>query len=322
MTFPERVSHTLRQGISPTKKLLVAVSGGPDSMALADALRQSAYSICIAHIDHQLRAGSARDARFVQQTARRWDLPCEVRRVNVAAYAKKKKIGIEEAARTLRYEALITIARKQRCTAVVTAHTANDQAETVLMNVLRGAGSTGLAGIAPVRSLAPGLLLVRPMLALSRQDVMTYLQSRRLAYRTDPTNKNIRMTRNRIRHQVLPLLEQGFPGLKNRLGQLAEILREEEAFWAQREAAEKPAIRRKTGGGFVVDLRRLLGYHKSLGRRILRRWLEGASFQDTERLYQLALSSNQTHSLHLTGGWVARRNGHTLTVIPSQGSTT
>src|SRR5258706_3186634 len=138
MEIEKIVSIELKRWLKPGNRLLVAVSGGPDSVALAHFLRGQPYSLIIGHVDHQLRKGSALDARFVKRLAQEWDIPCRVKRMNVKAYAKTHGQGLEEAARTLRYQALAAMAKKSRCGAVVTAHAADDQAETALMNLLRG----------------------------------------------------------------------------------------------------------------------------------------------------------------------------------------
>src|SRR5262249_19860391 len=141
------------------------------------------------------------------------------------------QMGVEEAARELRYRTLVRMARASRCRVLVTAHTADDQGETVLMNLLRGAGPVGLAGIPPIRQVAQEIKVIRPVLGVSRQDIMSYLKEHHLSYRHDPSNRSLQFTRNRIRSETLPFLESHYPGLKRRLVQMGDIFREEEAFW-------------------------------------------------------------------------------------------
>jgi tRNA(Ile)-lysidine synthase len=221
---------------------------------------------------------------------------------------------LEEAARDLRYKALLGMARKTGCSFIATAHTSEDQAETVLMNFLRGAGPAGLAGIPPVRQLAPGVNVIRPMLEASREEILGYLRVQRLSYRHDRTNRSPRFTRNRIRHCVLPLLETEYPGLRKRLVQAAEIFREEQAVWAEKVRPEFIKTVRQNGEKITVDLPKLLGYHKALGRRILRHLLTEISFQDIERVFQLARSQDGNHSVNLTGGLQAERKGKKLII--------
>src|SRR5438552_4157264 len=189
MLWQERAAGTLASHIPAGSRVLAAVSGGPDSVALAHFLRRQPYFLRIGHVDHALRRNSAQDARFVKRLAHEWDIPYIGKRVHVRAYAKTHRIGLEEAARALRYESLTAMAERAKCTALVTAHTADDQAETVMMNFLRGAGTTGLSGMASARRLDRhrGVLLVRPFLRVQKQKILNYLKTHKLSYRRDPT---------------------------------------------------------------------------------------------------------------------------------------
>lgn len=317
MDLVQRVEQRLKTWAAPQARILCAVSGGPDSVALAHALKSLSYPIVIGHVDHQLRKNSANDERFVFSLAERWDLPYSTAQVHVLDHAAARKIGIEEAARDLRYAALRTLARRANCSVMVTGHTADDQAETVLMNFLRGAGPAGLAGIPPRRTLLPRLDVVRPLLDCTRQEVLNYLNRHRLPFRKDPSNRSPRFTRNRIRLQLLPLLEKQYPGLRARLAQVGEIFREEEALWGEKIKREFNKTVRQDNTNFTVDLAQLLGYHKALGRRILRHLLTGISFQDTERVFQLAHSQKHHSTLQLMGGLRIERRGQQL-LIPKR----
>ena len=303
--------------LAPGAKILAAVSGGPDSVALAHFLRGQPYSLVIGHVDHRLRKGSAADARFVERLASAWDLPCQVQTVNVRAYAKARHIGLEEAARDLRYEALSAMARRHDCAAILTAHHAGDQAETVLMNFLRGSGPAGLAGMAAGRRLRPAhdLLILRPFLDLPKASILTYLRRYSLTYRKDPSNRSRRFARNRIRHLTLPYLEKLYPGLSDRLARAANIFREEEDFWHGRTRSPLSKTARKNGQKIEVVLPQLLRYHKALSRRMLRGLLPGLSFQDIEHLLTLARSPQRTGWLSLSGNWRVRRLGNKLVAV-------
>jgi tRNA(Ile)-lysidine synthase len=249
--------------------------------------------------------------------ARRWDIPCQVQTVNVRAYAKSHRLGVEEAARDLRYQALAVLARRRRCAAIVTAHTADDQAETVLMNFLRGSGPAGLAGMAAARgsNAFPNLLIIRPFLGMKRDQIAAYLQRHLLTYRNDPSNHSMRFARNRIRRSTLPYLEKLFPGLAGRLAQTAEIFRDEEDFWQQRTQRELRKTARKNNQQITVVLPQLLRYHKVFSRRILRRLLPGLSFQDIEHLLILARSPQPTGCLNLSGSWCVTRRQNKLVAV-------
>jgi tRNA(Ile)-lysidine synthase len=208
-------------------RVLAAVSGGADSMALMHRLRSAPYEVVVAHIDHRLRTGSARDARFVAAWAKRWDFPCQVVAVNVRAQVRRHRQSVEEAARTLRYRTLARLAKRFKCQAVLTAHTADDQAETILMNFLRGAGPKGLAGMPAVRPIERGsrIRLVRPLLEISRRAVRDYARRNRVPFREDPSNRQQRFTRNFIRLKLIPMLTMRFPGVSERLCRLAPRFR-------------------------------------------------------------------------------------------------
>lgn len=304
--------------VAPGHRLLVAVSGGADSVALAHLLKSLPFTIVIAHIDHGLRKNSTADARFVAQLARSWDVPCVIQRVPVRPYAKARRLGIEEAARHLRYAALAAQAKRLNCRAIVTAHHADDQAETVLFNVLRGAGAAGLSGMAPARRLADGCLLLRPLLTIGRRDLRDYGRSYQLPFREDPSNRDLGFTRNRLRHKTLPSLERDFPGLPKRLTQMAEVFRSEEEYWRARVKRDLPKVARRKGSGASVDLKKFLGYHTVLGRRILRSLLPSLSYYDSMRLMAFAASPHKTARLQLTGGLSAFRKGNTLLIAASR----
>jgi len=317
MAWMDRATHVLRTHVPAGSRVLIAVSGGPDSVALAHFLRSQLYTLVIGHIDHALRKGSSRDAAFVRRLARVWDLPCHVKREKVMAYATARGIGLEEAARVVRYQALAAMAKHAKCSAILTAHTADDQAETVMMNFLRGAGGTGLSGMPHARRLGPSskTLLLRPFLRVRKEELLRYLKTHSLPYRRDPTNRSLRYSRNRIRLAALPYLEKLNPGLRERLTQTAEIFRQEEDFWCGEVVREFRKTVRQNGPAFTVVLPRLLGYHKALSRRILRRVLPGSSFQDIEQVLQLARSPEERGCLEFPGGWRVRREKKKLVVF-------
>lgn len=318
-----RIVQGLRSRITPGEPLLLAVSGGPDSVALAHVMRQSPFALAIGHVDHGLRRSSRADAEFVCRLAKSWDLPYYEERVSVRRLSRSAAMSIEEAARHLRYQALARFAKKARARAVLTAHTRDDQAETVLMHFLRGSGGSGLAGIPAERLLDAaqgpgGLKLLRPFLDVSRAEVLAYLKGHRLRVRQDPSNRSRAFTRNRIRLETLPYLARLYPGLADRLVQTASILREEENFWAAQLAEKLSKTVRQNKQSTTIDLGVLFGYHKALGRRILRHFLPGSSFQDIERIFSLAQATAGESNVKLSNGFFVKRRAGQLILQPAQ----
>jgi tRNA(Ile)-lysidine synthase len=277
-------------------------------VVLLHVLRSEPYRLVVGHVDHRLRAESAKDARFVRRFAEELELPFRGARVNVRGHSKQNGMGLEEAARFLRYRELTRIAKRLHCAAIVTAHTLNDQAETVLMNLLRGAGPSGLAGMPSCRRENPRI--VRPFLHVQRKEILAYLRQHKIRYRVDKTNQSLDYSRNRIRLRTLPYLEKLWPGLQRRLANTALVFREEEDFWTQTISRELLKTVRKNGQSETVVLPGLLQYHKALTRRILRSVLPNLSFQELEQVLRVARSSREESFFMLPGGCrVGRRNG-------------
>lgn len=210
--------------------VLCAVSGGADSMCLLHFLSSNAENLGItvaaAHFNHRLRGAEAdRDQAFVEAWCKEHGIVCETGSADVAAYAQQNGMSTEEAARHLRYEFLENCADKLGCTAIATAHNSDDNAETVLLNLTRGAGAKGLCGIPQVRGR-----LIRPLLATSRAQIEAYLAENGVPHITDSTNDTDDYTRNVIRHRVMPVLCGINPAFSASAMRTAELLREDEEF--------------------------------------------------------------------------------------------
>lgn len=265
MSLPERVRGHLDDAalVRAGDAVTVALSGGADSVALLHLLRfplaDRVSRLSAAHFDHRMRPGSAADADWVRGLCRAWSVPLEV---GVAGTPPRS----EEEARTLRYDFLRSAADRLGTARIATAHHADDQAETVLFRALRGTGPRGLAGI-PARR-GP---LIRPLLPFRRSEIDEYLASRRLRFRTDPTNRRSDYTRNRLRLEALPLLESIVPGAAGGLARLATLARRDEDAWsALLDTVSERVVLSRKGGSIEVAREELLGYHPQVRSRLLR----------------------------------------------------
>jgi tRNA(Ile)-lysidine synthase len=208
-------------------RVLVAVSGGADSVALLDLLarHEDRLSLIVAHFNHQLRAADAdQDAAFVAASAGALGLPFHLGSLDVAAAATRNRQSVEVAAREARYAFLARTAAAESAAWIATAHHADDQAETVLMRLLRGTGTTGLRGMALLAPMPghPGLRLWRPLLLAPRAEITAYCAGRALPYCEDSSNRDPRVLRNRVRHELIPYLETYNPGIRKVLARLAD----------------------------------------------------------------------------------------------------
>jgi len=237
------IAHERRHRLlRPGEGVVAAVSGGPDSMCLAHYLYQRSkklgLGLKIVHIHHGLRGHEAeRDAAFVQRLEKKLGVPVEVLRVDLGPRARTERRGIEEAGRAVRYQTLSRVAARYGFNKVATGHTLSDHAETVLLHLLRGTEPKGLLGIPIKRQLrvessefrggqkAAKLEVVRPILCLTREEVLEYLRFFGLSYRVDKTNRNQRFLRNWVRRRLIPLLETKNPKLAQHLGVLSKKLR-------------------------------------------------------------------------------------------------
>lgn len=256
-----------KMGTLPPGPGVVAVSGGADSIALLHACVSASAAIAVAHVNHQLRgAESDGDEEFVRELAGKLDVPFRSTRIEVSGG------NLEATARHLRYRWLNELAAELGAAWIATAHTANDQAETVLHRLMRGTGLQGLRGVLGASPpVATGGRLHRPLLKVSRNEVLEYLHSLNQPYRTDSSNADPRFTRNRIRADVLPLLETFNPEIVSALGSLAEQAEEAHAFLEQhgRELlirAEKP----RAGSTLILDRTTLETAPALLVRSLLR----------------------------------------------------
>lgn len=314
----------------PPPGLVVAVSGGPDSVALFRAVvavrPDPAIPLVLAHLNHQLRGTeSDDDERFVRHLAASVPgvtLACD--RLAVGPIAAAERGNLEAVARRERYRWLAGVARAHGLRFVTTGHTANDQAETVLHRLLRGTGLDGLRGIAFRRPLDDGVEAVRPLLPLTRAEVLDYLARLNQPARHDASNDDRRHLRNRIRHELLPLLARDYnPGIVAALGRLATQAAEAAA--AETEAADAllhQAERPRAGPLVILDAATLAAAPRRLVRAAIRQvwqregWPLGEmGFTEYERVAALATAARGAHDL--PGGVRARRRGAVMQLGPA-----
>jgi tRNA(Ile)-lysidine synthase len=322
--------------LRPGLRLAVGLSGGADSVALLRALAAGAkelgLALHVAHLHHGLRGAEADgDLEFARGLAAELGLPFHAARVDTAEEARKDNVSgkagesIEEAARRLRYRWFRQLMAEDTVDAVATAHTRDDQAETVLGKFLRGAWTEGLGGIHPVVEFPEGRIL-RPLLGAARAEVEAYLNGLGQSWREDSSNADLGFTRNRIRHELLPLLEGWNPRLREHLAQMAALARDEEAWWAIELARLGPRIllpgRPVRGGGRAADeglsleAAQLAALAPAAQRRILRYAAEqlGAApdFAATEAMRALAIAGRAGQRRELAQGLRAERTPREL----------
>ena len=258
--------------IEDNETVLVAVSGGADSLALLyglHALRaQLNCKLHVVHLNHCLRPDADADAEFVQQHAARLELPCTIQSAEVPRFVKQWKLSVEAAGRKARYQFYESVCTEVSATKVALGHHQDDIAETVLMNLIRGSGATGLKGIPPVRDMK----FIRPLARFTRQKIETFLTSIGIVPRHDATNTDTDYLRNRIRGELIPQLEHDYnPNIKTGLSRTADVLRAESEYLdtAAREAFETCQIQ-GPDKNVVLNRVKFRQYHIALQRRMLR----------------------------------------------------
>lgn len=318
MRLLERLTlDTIRQDrlLARGDSVVAGVSGGPDSVALLHVLARLrddlGISLVAVYVDHGLRPpASQAEAGYVRSLAGQLGAGCEIVRVSVSEYARSNSMSLEHAARELRYEALRRVAAACGAGAIAVAHTADDQAEEILIRLLRGGGRMALSGMRTRRAD-----IVRPFLHIEKARILEYLRDRKIRSCDDAMNRDMRYLRNRVRHQLLPYLEEHFDkGVRQALRKTADCLAEDESLLAElTDQALREVVADATGTGAKtaparIELKRavLVSKPRALQRRVVERLLlrisGKAAYPHILKIIAAARSGKTGSELHLSGG--------------------
>ena len=326
----KKILHTVRHTITEHRMytrgdaVIVAVSGGPDSVALAHVMLTLAaeYSLrpAIAHLNHGLRgADSERDAEFVISLARQLDMPIYTEKKDVLAFQRSRRLSLEEAGRRLRYDFFEAVSSKYGFNKIALGHHSDDNAELVLINLLRGSGPLGLSGIAPVREGK----IVRPLIRLRRADIIKYLAEKKLPFVTDASNTDPAFIRNKIRHHLIPELQTAYnPRIIETINRLGEIMRAENQWF---DDALEPVLKQCVS--FRTDQKISLALHdfnqlpKAVKRRVIRKAIRGVkndlrriTLLHVDAILSLIEKDRVSGRLNLPDGILVTRNTAEVTI--------
>lgn len=295
----------MNTGFAPEERCLVGVSGGRDSVTLLHQLHAVGFrELIVCHLDHGLRRESGAEARFVEKLAAQFQYEFVLQREDIGALAKRRRKSLETTAREARYSFFAHVARERDCPRLFLAHHADDQVETLLFNLFRGAAANGLAGMSPFTTRTidgVALQISRPLLGTWREEIDAYVSRHRLAFVEDPSNADRKFTRNRLRHEIIPLLEQAYGrDIRRAIWRSAEILRAEDELLGDLlgEVASELSVPALTLEPVAMQRRRLHAWLKSHG-------VPDVGFAEVETVR--ALLNSRPAKVNLPGGWHARR---------------
>lgn len=262
--------------LQPNHTVLVAVSGGPDSVALFHILKEGSLQfglnlqVEIVHVNHQLRGDeSEREERLVRDLGADWHVPVWVKRVDVEQYQQKSGKGLQDAARDLRYQAFIEVAQQRDAASIALAHHADDQAETVMMRLIRGTGTNGLAGM-PATRFEKKVKLIRPLLRITKKQLLQYCHEQGLPFTEDSSNRSRKYTRNRLRLDVMPLFEQFNPKYTEAILRLTKMVQQDESYMAEQTEKLFKRCVKQSDGGYKMEQNDWLSAPPALQRRLIK----------------------------------------------------
>ena len=302
MYLKNKVKNTIEKYnlINKEDKVLVAVSGGPDSISLLNILYELGYNICTAHVNHGLRENAENDEKYVIEFCKIRNIPCFIRKVKLKEI--ESDMTTEELGRKIRYDFFEEIIKQENCTKIATAHNANDNAETVLMNMIRGTGLLGLKGIDITRNK-----IVRPLLEITRNEIEEYCQKVNLNPCHDESNDETIYTRNKIRLELIPYIEKNInSNIVNNINRMAEIISgEEEYIKRQVDIAYEDTLIAVEEGRTVCNLKKFNQYDDVIKKRLIIRYITKTlgNAKDIERVHIediLKLCKNNVGGKYLT----------------------
>ena len=281
MTLENKVLETIKkyQLIEKEDKLVIGVSGGPDSMALLHILltlqekeQIPSCTLLVAHVNHMLRKEADEETAYVEEFCRLHQIPCFVKRAKVEELAQKAKMGTEEMGRNIRYQFFEEVREKEKAQKIVTAHHANDNAETVLMNILRGSGTAGLKGIEPIRKNEKNVVFIRPLIHCTKEEIYQYCKEKKLQPKIDKSNQENVYNRNKVRNILIPFLEKEWnPNIVATLNRLSELARQENQYLErQTQKAYEDMVLEEGKDSIVLSLKKWNGQDFVIKSRVIR----------------------------------------------------
>lgn len=281
MTLENKVLETIKkyQLIEKEDKLVIGVSGGPDSMALLHILltlqekeKIPSCTLVVAHVNHMLRKEAEEETAYVEEFCRLHQIPCFVKRAKVEELAQKAKMGTEEMGRNIRYQFFEEVREKEKAQKIVTAHHANDNAETVLMNILRGSGTAGLKGIEPIRKNEKNVVFIRPLIHCTKEEIYQYCKEKNLQPKIDKSNQENVYNRNKVRNILIPFLEKEWnPNIVATLNRLSELARQENQYLErQTQKAYEDMVLEERKDSIVLSLKKWNGQDFVIKSRVIR----------------------------------------------------
>lgn len=320
MILKEKANRTIERHrmLSSGDIVLVAVSGGPDSMALlhflTDVSDEYDIKLKIAHLNHGFRREAANEAEFVRKTAVSLGLPAVIRSIDVPYIKERDGLSAQEAAREVRYAFFEEAAVETGANRVALAHTSDDQAETVLMRLLRGSGPLGLSGIPPVRGI-----FIRPLMDCSRNEIEKYISEKNIPFVTDSSNLKMDYMRNRVRMELIPFLERYNPNIKETLVRTAEVANRDNQLLDMEADGIYKSVSSQGEEGIAMDLKTLKVLHPAVSSRVMRKVIiavkgntKKISFQHISDILNLMSSGEGRWSLHLPDVTVSREHDKLL----------